>query len=125
MPDADRRLREVAQLRKLWRAFRDPQERLQDERLSGAIIHDRAGFLRVREPMALYGRDAIRSAVRRWWCAGEYAAIVEIGERAEPKLFDEEPIIWIYVKEAKARMAIRWTGSSGTNRPPDQPVPPR
>jgi len=38
MPDADRRLREVAQLRKLWRAFREPQERLEDERLSRPVI---------------------------------------------------------------------------------------
>ena len=105
MPDADRRLREVAQLRKLWRAFRDPQERLQDERLSSPIIHDRSEFLHVREPMSLYGRDAIRSAIRRWWCAGEYATIVELGDRVERKLFDEEPVTWIYVEEAKACMA--------------------
>lgn len=105
MLEMDRRLREVAQLRKLWRAFREPQERLEDERLSRAIIHDRSEGLHVHEPLAFYGRDAIRSAIRRWWCSKEYARIVDLGARLDPKLFEEEPVIGIYMEEAKARLA--------------------
>ena len=105
MPEADRRLREVAQLRKLWRAFREPQERLEDERLARPVVREDPPLSRVQEPAAVYGHPAIRAAMRRWWCAGEYAAVVELGERLDPALFDEEPLIRIYFDEAQAALA--------------------
>jgi hypothetical protein len=104
-PEADRRLREVAQLRKLWRGFREPQERLEDERLSRPLVRDRPFLPRVQEPLAAYGRPAIRAAIRHWWCAGEYATIVELGERLDPAWSDEEPLIRVYIEAAKAHLA--------------------
>jgi hypothetical protein len=104
MPEADRRLREVAQLRKLWRAFREPQERLEDERLSRPIIRNRPPLSRVQEPIAAYDRPAIRAAIRHWWCRGEYGAILELGERLDPRLFNEEPLIRVYLEAAKAHL---------------------
>ena len=103
--EMDRRLREVAQLRKLWRAFREPQERLEDERLSHPIVGKLASHSRVQEAIAGYGPPAMRAAIRHWWCARDYAAIIEFGERLDPALFDEEPLIRIYLDEAKARLA--------------------
>jgi hypothetical protein len=111
MPEADRRLRQVAQLRKLWRAFRDPQERLEDERLARPIISNRPSPSRLQEPPASYGLPAIRAAVRHWWCQGDYAAIVELGERLEPSLLAAEPLIHVYVEEARARLADRRPGA--------------
>lgn len=105
MPELDRRLRQVAQLRKLWRAFREPQERLEDERLSRPVVGDRPNLSRLQEPIAAYGRAAIRAAIRHWWCTGEHAAIVELGERLDPALFDEEPLIRVYVEVARAHLA--------------------
>lgn len=107
MPEADRRLQEVAQLRKLWRAFRDPQERTEDHRLSLPIVRDRLLLVRVREPVAIYGRAAIRAAIRYWWCAKDYAAIVELGERLDPALFDQEPLLLVYLEEAKTHLPNR------------------
>lgn len=101
MPEADRRLRQVAELRKLWRAFREPQERLEDQRLSVPIVRDRRNLSRVHEPVAAYGRKAIRAAIRHWWCAGENAAVAELGERLDPALLDEEPLIRVYLESAK------------------------
>jgi hypothetical protein len=98
--EADRRLREVAQLQKLWRAFREPQERLEDERLSRPVVRDRPALSRVQEPIAAYGRPAIRAAIRHWWCTGEYAAIIELGEQLDPGLFDEEPLIRVCLEAA-------------------------
>jgi hypothetical protein len=103
--EADRRLRQVAQLRKLWRAFRDPQERLEDERLSGPIVRNRGPLSRVEEPIAAYGRPVIRAAIRRWWCTEDYAAIVELGECLDPARLDQEPLIRLYLDEAKAALA--------------------
>lgn len=105
MPEADRRLREAAQLRKLWRAFREPQERLEDERLSRHIIRNRPSVPRVQEPAAAYGTPAIRAAIRYWWCRGDYAAIVELGERLDQRAFDAEPLIGMYVEAARTRLA--------------------
>jgi hypothetical protein len=99
--EADRRLREVAQLRKLWRAFREPQERLEDERRSRPVLCNRPPFSRVQEPVAAYGRPAIRAAIRHWWCAGEYAAIIELGEQLDAGLFHEEPLIHVYLQAAR------------------------
>ena len=104
MLEFDRHLREVAQLRKLWRAFREPQERLEDARLSAPVVRDHARLASVREPVALYGRPAIRAAIRWWWCGEEYAAIVEMGQRIDPALLEEEPLTQVYVEEAKARI---------------------
>ncbi len=105
MPEADCRLREVAQLRKLWRAFQEPQERLEDERLSRPVIDNRPSVPHVREPAAAYGVRAIRAAIRRRWCRGEYAAIVELGEHLDPRAFDAEPLIGVYVEAARAHLA--------------------
>jgi hypothetical protein len=113
MAEADRRLREVAQLRKLWRAFRDPAERLEDERLARPIIGDPAPFLRVQGPLAAYDRPAIRAAIRHWWCRGEYAAIIELVEGLGPGLLDEEPLVRVYLDEAKDRL-IRTSNRGGT-----------
>lgn len=104
MLDFDRRLRQVAQLRKLWRAFRDPQERQEDACLARVVLRDR-GHLAVREPVAAYGRPAIRAAIRRWWCAGEYAALAAMGGQLHPAFLEEEPLVRVYVEEAKARLA--------------------
>ena len=103
--EADRRLREVAQLRKLWRAFREPQERLEDERLARPIVGEPSPFPRVQEPLAAYDRPAVRAAIRYWWCAREYAAIIELIERLDSGLFDEEPLLRIYLEAAKAHLA--------------------
>lgn len=104
MPELDRRLREVAQLRKLWRAFREPQERLEDERLSRPVVRDRPKLSCVQEPIAAYGRPAIRAAIRYWWCTQDYASIIELGERLDPALFDEESLIRVYREAAKAHL---------------------
>jgi hypothetical protein len=104
MPEADRRLHEVAQLRKLWRAFRDPQERLDDERLARAIVRDRSTLSRVQEPIAVYGSPVVRAVIRHWWCTGQYAAIVELGERLESSVLEEEPLLRVYTEAAKARL---------------------
>ena len=104
MAEADRRLREVAQIRRLWRAFRDPHERLEDRRLSGPIVRDGMCLPHVHEPVAAYGRAAIRAAIRQWWCAGECQRIVELGERLGSAFLDEEPLVWVYIEEAKARL---------------------
>ena len=105
MPEADRRLREVAQLRKLWRAFREPQERLEDERLSRPVIRNRPRFSHVQGPVAAYGHAASRAAIRYWWCQGEYAAIVELSEHLDPRAFDAEPLVAVYVEAARTRLA--------------------
>lgn len=105
MPDADRRLREIAQLRKLWRAFREPQERLEDERLARPVIRNHRPVLHVQEPATAYGPPAIRAAIRHWWCRGEYAAIVELSEHLDPRAFDAEPLIRVYVEAARTHLA--------------------
>ena len=64
LEEADRRLREVAQLRKLWRAFREPQERLEDERLVRPIVGEPSPFPRVQGLLAAYDRPAVRAAIR-------------------------------------------------------------
>lgn len=105
MADADSRLREVAQLRKLWRAFREPQERLEDERLARPIIGNRPAVLHVHEPTAVYGLPAIQAAIRHSWCHGDYAAIVELSERLDPRTLDAEPLLGVYIDAARAHLA--------------------
>ncbi|MFA5028789.1 MAG: hypothetical protein WC713_13040 [Candidatus Methylomirabilota bacterium] len=105
MPDADRRLRQVSQLRKLWRAFREPQERLEDARLSHPIRAAAPHKVGTQESIAPYGSRAVRAALRHWWTNGEYAAIVEFGIQLEPELLDDEPLLRIYLEEAAARLA--------------------
>jgi len=97
------RLREVAQLRKLWRAFRDPQERLEDQALSRSFVVPDSSQSRVQQPTAAYGRPAIRAAIRHWWCQGDYEAIVALGRQLDPALLDEEPLVWVYLDAAKKR----------------------
>jgi len=101
----DRRLREVAQLRKLWRAFRDPQERHADAHLAQPIVDDSLAFPRVQEPPAAYTYPAVRAAIRYWWCRGEYAAIVELAARLDPALFNQEPLMRVYFEAAKEHLA--------------------
>ncbi len=103
--DADRRLHELAQLRKLWRGFRDPQERLEDERLSRPILDNPQHRPAVQESIAPYGLPAVRAAIRHWWTKGEYAALVKFAEQLEPELLDDEPLIRVYLEEAAARLA--------------------
>ena len=105
MPDLDRRLRQVAQLRKLWRAFRDPQERREDARLAHAILDRPPPFPRIQEPLAAYGRLAVRAAIRYWWCRGEYAAIVELAARLDPMQLEDEPLLRVYFDAAKDHLA--------------------
>ena len=112
MPEADRRLHQVAQLRKLWRAFRDPQERLEDERILQSIADYLSSSPRLHEAIVTYGRPAIRSAIRHWWCIGNYAAMVELAEHLDPTLLDEEPLIRVYLDEARANLAARMTSKS-------------
>jgi hypothetical protein len=105
MAEADGRLREVAQLRKLWRAFREPQERLEDERLSRPIVGNRPSVPHVQEPTVAYGLPAIRAAIRRWWCQRDYAAICELSEHLDPRTFDAEPLLAVYIEAARAHLA--------------------
>jgi hypothetical protein len=105
MPEADRRLREVAQLRKLWRAFRDPQERFEDERLARPVIRHRPSVPHVQEPAAAYGLAAIRAAIRLWWCQGDYAAILDLSQHLDPRALDAEPLLGVYVEASRARLA--------------------
>ena len=104
---ADGRLREIAQLRKLWRAFQDPQERREDEALSRSIIAPDSSQARVQEPTAAYGRPAIRAAIRHWWCQGNYSAMIALGHQLEPKLLEEEPLVRVYLDAAEARLTAR------------------
>jgi len=104
MPELDRRLREVAQLRKIWRAFRDPQERLEDKRLARPIIDSPLSFPRDQESVAAHGRLIVRAAIRYWWSAREYAQIIWLSERLDPRVLDEEPLIQIYLEEARAHL---------------------
>ncbi len=103
----DDRLREVSQLRKLWRAFRDPQERREDEALSHCITASYLSAARVQEPTAFYSRRAVRAAIRYWWCEGDYTAIVTLGQQLDPSLLDDEPLVRVYLDAAKARVAAQ------------------
>lgn len=103
----DERLREVAQLRKLWRAFRDPQDRREDEELSLCITASYLPAARVQEPTAFYSRRAVRAAIRYWWCEGDYTAIVTLGQQLDPSLLDDEPLVRVYLDAAKARVAAQ------------------
>ena len=104
MPELDRRLREVAQLRKIWRAFRDPQERLEDKQLAGPIISNPLSLPRDQGSLAAHDRLIVRAAIRYWWCAREYAQIIKLGEHLDPRVLDEEPLICIYLEAAKTHL---------------------
>ena len=103
MPELDRRLPEVSQLRKLRRAFRDPQERLEDERLARGILENSSSG---QDLLGAYGRPVIRAVIRHWWCRGECAAMIELGERLDAAFLDEEPLLALYLEEAKARLPL-------------------
>ena len=104
MPELDRRLREVAQLRKIWRAFRDPQERLEDKQLAGPIISNPLSLPRDQGSLPAHGRLIVRAAIRYWWCAREYAQIIGLSELFDPRVLDEEPLIQIYLEEARVHL---------------------
>jgi hypothetical protein len=108
--NAANRLREVAQLRKLWRAFRDPQERREDELLSRSVVASDLSGARVQEPTAVYGRRAIRAAIRHWWCRRDYTAIVTLGNQMDPALLEDEPLVRVYLDAAQEHL------SSSTHR---------
>ena len=107
MPEMDRKLRQVAQLRAIWRGFREPQERSEDERLSRAIIKGDSSSPQLREPGAAYGFPAIRAAIRHWWCERRYSTIVEFGECLDANALDAEPLLRIYIEEARTRLTKR------------------
>jgi len=109
MPELDGRLREVSQLRKIWRAFRDPQERLEDERLSQPVVQDLSNTALPREPVAGYGMAAVRAAFRYWWCRKQHEAIVTLGDRLDSSAFDSEPLLRVYLENA--RSSIKGSGS--------------
>jgi hypothetical protein len=100
---------------------------LEDERLARPLVRDRPNLSSVREPVTAYGRAAIRAAVRLWWCAGDYGAIVELGERLDQRLFDEEPLVRVYIEAAKAQLAGPATAEAHSQWKRDNgpsPVPP-
>jgi hypothetical protein len=103
MPELDRRLREVSQLRKLWRAFREPQERTEDLRLAAALLLESDRLPEVADPLAIYGRSAVRAAIREWWCTQEYSRILWLAHRLPPEFFDTEPISRLYFQAATTR----------------------
>ncbi len=105
MPEMDRRLRHVAQLRAIWRGFRDPQERREDERLSRSIVQMDELPSHSRESAAVYGVSAVRAAIRWWWCEGQFDRIVEFAERLDARVFDADPLVRIYIEEARARLS--------------------
>lgn len=84
-------------------AFRDRQERREDEMLSRSITAAGSSAARVQGPTAAYSRRAIRAAIRYWWCQSKYAAIVTLGSQLTPALLDEEPLVRVYLDAAKAR----------------------
>ncbi len=106
MPEADQRLRQVAQLRRIWRALRDAQERREDEEIARPYYEKLPGPSDVREPHPAYSRRTIRALVRRWWCAGDYAAIIQLGQGLDPVLLDEEPLVRVYLDEATAALSL-------------------
>jgi hypothetical protein len=89
----------------LWRAFRDPQERREDEELSRPIVASGSSFPGVQEPMAAYGHRSILAALRYWWCRRDYAAMVALGDRLDPALLDEDPLVYVYLEAARAHLA--------------------
>jgi hypothetical protein len=115
--EIDRRLREVAQLRKLWRAFRDPQERRDDEERSHSIVATRSRHPHAQEPTAAYGSPTIRAALRHWWCHRDYAAMVALGRRLDPRLFEEEPLVGVYLDAATKCLSEQHIHPDPTDRP--------
>ena len=102
LPEFDRRLREVSQLRKIWRAFRDPQERLEDERLSRPIVQDHANSTIAFDPITAYGLVAVRAAIRHWWRQKQYEAIATLGNRLDPTALESEPLLHLYIEAARS-----------------------
>jgi hypothetical protein len=45
------------------------------------------------------------AAIRVWWCARDHAAIVALAALLDPSIFEDDPLIWIYVDAAKTRLA--------------------
>lgn len=101
MSDFDRRLREVSQLRQIWRAFRDSPERAEDERLSRPLVRDFSGSTLPRDPLAAYGLPVVRAAMRYWWCRRQYEAIVTLGDRLDSGTLEAEPLLHVYLEAAR------------------------
>jgi hypothetical protein len=106
MPELDRRLQEVSQLRKVWRGFREPQERTEDLRLAAALLLESDRLPEVADPLAIYGRSAVRAAIREWWCAQDYQHILQLARRLPPEFFETEPILRLYFHAAKDRTPL-------------------
>ena len=103
MPELDRRLREVSQLRKVWRGFREPQERSEDLRLAAALFQEFDRLPEVADPLMVYGRPAVQAAIREWWCAQDYSRILQLTRRLPSDFFETEPILRLYLQAAKDR----------------------
>jgi hypothetical protein len=109
MAEFERRLRDISQLRKVWRAFRDPQERRETERLSACMTADHAQRGADPDPIATYGAVAVRAAFCHWWCTKQYEAIVAWGDRLDSSVLDSEPLLRLYLESA--RRAVGGAGS--------------
>jgi hypothetical protein len=109
MAEFERRLRDISQLRKVWRAFRDPQERKEAERLSACIAENHAQRGADPDPIITYGAVAVRAAFGHWWCTKQYEAIVAWGDRLDSSVLDSEPLLRLYLE--LARHAVGGAGS--------------
>ena len=101
MTEFERRLRDISQLRKVWRAFRDPQERRETERLSACIAENHGQRGADPDPIATYGAVAVRAAFGHWWCTKQYEAIVAWGDRLDSSTLDLEPLLRLYLELAR------------------------
>jgi hypothetical protein len=101
MTDLDRRLREVSQLRKIWRDFREPQERAEDERRAAPLLRDFLASEMPHDPGAHYGRSLLLAAVRHWWRYQEYSSILKLAAHLSPDDILEEPLTWAFIAAAR------------------------
>jgi hypothetical protein len=108
MAEFERRLRDISQLRKVWRAFRDPQERKEAERLSACITENHAQRGADPDPIITYGAVAVRAAFGHWWCTKQYEAIAPCDDRLDSSALDSEPLLRLYLESARHAM-----GSAG------------
>ncbi len=44
---------------------------------------------------AAFGTPAVRALTRRWCCVGDHASTLELGQRFDPALLDDDPLIRI------------------------------
>jgi hypothetical protein len=53
------------------------------------------GLAPEKESHAAYGTPAVRAFSRRWCCAGDRASILELDQRFDPAILDDDPLIRI------------------------------